>query len=442
VVIFVVVALLFGYGTNILFQSVSTPINNNLAVNNVNGGNYDWMAMEMFNKHKNADWMFVLGVVVFGLVLFNKEIQKMFKFMWNKFRLLACCLIVLTTGCFKPYDQPEYCEIQTSETAFVIALDGDTTNQAKFESAKFLESKKVSTKRIQIPHRWVQTGRFENDGKYIDTVKVVIVDRSPVTRIWKSDANQKTNDAIWIESADSVGFSMGWSCTAYITEEDASTFLYMYPSKGLNIVMDNEVRARIQQISAQVAANYKLDELRGRKNELAESVRKDVVEFFSKRGITITTVAMVGGMTYENNDIQKAIDITVVSQQEKVNAKAMLDAQEDKNLRIKSEAQALADAAKMKAKGEAEGQLLKTQAEAQGVRAVSQAIAEANNNPQLVALKQIEVDKIRAEKWDGKYPDTVVGAGSNLWVGLGKTENGEKMEKVEKTVKQGVTGTN
>jgi hypothetical protein len=61
---------------------------------------------------------------------------------------------------------------------------------------------------------------------------------------------------------------------------------------------------------------------------------------------------------------------------------------------------------------------MKSIAEANGVKAVSNAIAEANNNPQLVQLKQIEVDKMRAEKWCGKYPDTIVGAGANTWVGL------------------------
>ena len=131
---------------------------------------------------------------------------------------------------------------------------------------------------------------------------------------------------------------------------------------------------------------------------------------------------MVGGMTYENTKIQDAIDQTVITQQEKVNSKSMLDAQADKNLRIESEAKALAEAARTKAKGEADGALMRAKAEAEGVLAVSQAIAAANSNPQLVALKQIEVEKIRAEKWNGSYPSTVVGSGSNTWVGLGKSE--------------------
>ena len=48
----------------------------------------------------------------------------------------------------------------------------------------------------------------------------------------------------------SVGFSMGFTCTAFIPEEEASRFLYWYPSGSLADVMDKEVRGRIQQAAA------------------------------------------------------------------------------------------------------------------------------------------------------------------------------------------------
>jgi len=73
------------------------------------------------------------------------------------------------------------------------------------------------------------------------------------------------DQAIRIESADSVGFSMGFTCTGFIAEEDASKFLYWYPSGALADVIDREVRGRIQQSAAEVAAKYPLDQLRSRK---------------------------------------------------------------------------------------------------------------------------------------------------------------------------------
>lgn len=327
--------------------------------------------------------------------------------------------VLLSTGCVRPFDKPEYAEVGTSQTAFVLPLEGDVmVEQAKFDSAQYLEAKKVAAKRIQIPHRWSKTGRLPGSGEWIPTVKVILVDRSPITCEWEADGKKGKDQAIWIESADSVGFSMGWSCTAYIKETDTAQFLYMYPSGSLETVMNQEIRARVQQVAALVAAKYNLDDLRNKKVEIAQEVQRDITAFFAQRGITITTIGMFGGMTYENPEIQEAIDQTFISQQQKVIAAAELAAQEDKNTRIKSEAQAKAEAAKMEAKGVAEGNLSKAQAEAKGIEAVNEAIAKANDNPMLIQLKLIEVERGRVEAWNGQYPSMVVGSDANVWVGL------------------------
>src|SRR4030095_8228328 len=82
-------------------------------------------------------------------------------------------------GCVRSYDAPEYVEVETDETAFVLPLEGDTSQQSKFQSARFLEEKKVSTKRVRISHRWNQTGRLSSAGQWIPAVKVIKVKRSP-----------------------------------------------------------------------------------------------------------------------------------------------------------------------------------------------------------------------------------------------------------------------
>lgn len=319
------------------------------------------------------------------------------------------------TGCLKTYDVPEYVEVKSNETAYVIPLEDGVSAGEKFDSEGYLDSKKVALKRIQIPHRWNQTGRFSSDGEWIDTVRVITVDRSPVTRQWDNGAERKPNDkdnAIWLESADSIGFSTGFSVTAYVREQDTSRFLYSYKATSLAQVLDTELRARIQSVASDVAARYKMDELREKKNELIDRVRADVVPFFAEKGITITTIGQFGGLRYENEKIQLAIDDTFVAQQAKVKNAALLEAQTDANKRIELEALALAEAARTKAKGEADGKLSVFRAEADGLRAVNTALAEANQNPALVEIKRIEVDKIRAERWDGRYPQWYM-AGEN-----------------------------
>lgn len=68
------------------------------------------------------------------------------------------------TSCIKPYDKPEFVTIEASQTAFLIPLVGDTAEQASFQSEELLSQAMVATKEVQIPHRWVQTGRWEWQG--------------------------------------------------------------------------------------------------------------------------------------------------------------------------------------------------------------------------------------------------------------------------------------
>jgi hypothetical protein len=339
--------------------------------------------------------------------------------------LLALSVLALTSGCMKPFDRPEYVEIDTSETGFLIPLEGDTTAQARFQSEDYLKQRNVAAKRVQITHRWSQEGRMPDDGRWIPTVRLVKVNRSPVTREWTtaqtttaSGAIQRSDRAIWIESADSVGFSMGFTCTAFIPEEDAAKFLYWYPSGSLADVMDHEVRGRIQQAAAEVAAKYPLDGLRARKQEIADAVKTDVTNFFAARGVTVTTVGMFGGMTYENPEIQRAIDQTFIAQQLKVVGEAKFEAQKRENERLELEAQGFAEKARRDAQGQADARKMSASGEAEAIRLINTAALEAQQNPLLLQLKSLEIERTRIEKWDGHYPQMWLaggsGAGPNL----------------------------
>jgi hypothetical protein len=322
-------------------------------------------------------------------------------------------LPLLLGGCMRAYDKPEYVEIDTSETGFLISLEGDGTQQAKFQSEDYLKQRKVAAKRVQITHRWSQEGRLANDGRWLPTVRLVKVNRSPVTREWMSAENAQGvgsrrpaqgDKAIWIESADSVGFSMGFNCTAFISEEDAAKFLYWYPSGSLSDVMDHEIRGRIQQVAAEVAAKYPLDNLRSKKQEISDAVKRDVTNFFAGRGISVTTVGMFGGMTYENPEIQRSIDQTFIAQQLKVVSEAKFEAQKKENERIELEANATAEKARREAQGLADARMTTASSEAGAIREINRAAQEAQDNPLLLQLKQLEVEKARVEKWDGRYP--------------------------------------
>jgi hypothetical protein len=399
-----------------------------LALQQVNGGDDTARHLREFEMLKDGLHVLTGTLTLFAaLVCFNTWLragiltlfQKLSQTGLHGLLMLLCSapLLGVTTGCVRPFDRPEYVEIDTSETGFLIPLEGDSTEQVKFQSEDYLKQHKVATKRVQITHRWSQEGRWPTDGRWIPTVRLVKVNRSPVTREWmtmqttaSAGAVQRADKAIWIESGDSVGFSMGFTCTAFIPEEDASRFLYWYPSGSLADVMDKEVRARIQQAAAEVAARYPLDNLRARKQEISDSVKQNVTNFFAARGVTITTVGMFGGMTYENPEIQKSIDQTFIAQQLKVVAEAKFEAQKKENDRLELEAQGFAEKARREAQGQADSRKTAAAGEAEAIRVINNAALEAQQNPLLLQLKALEVEKARIEKWDGRYPQMWLGA--------------------------------
>lgn len=324
-------------------------------------------------------------------------------------RYCLALLALLAVGC-KPYDTPEYVEVETSETAFVVPLEGDSQDQAKFQSVDFLEQKKVAAKRIQVPHRWNQTGRMPNSGDWIDTVRVIKVNRAPVTREW--DADRDRSKAIWLESQDSVGFSTGFNCTAMIKEEDASRFLYWNRGGSLSDVMDSEIRNRIMTIAFEVAQDYPLDKLRSQKQEIIDAVRTDVIPYFAERGITITMIGMFGGMTYENPAIQTSIDNVFIAQQEKAVNLAKFEAQQKANERITLEAQAIAEKRLTEARAAADAKVLEAEGESKSLTVRAQAVRDSG--PALFQLRQLEIEQARVEKWNGQYPVTLMGGSERL----------------------------
>lgn len=289
------------------------------------------------------------------------------------------------TGCIKPYDKPELVTIEASQTAFLIPLVGDTTNQASFESEKMLAEAKVATKEIQIPHRWVQTGRFHWMGEWRDSAKLIIVERTPVTREWNSGKEEGTstkNQSIAAESKESIGFTVGMNISAQIySEDDAVKFLYSYNNKTLSKIMDTEIRARVESVFVEQCAKYSLNDVLEKKQEIMDYVRNDVTTYFKDKGITITVLGMKDGIEYDDKKIQESIN-------EKFSSEQKLVTQENNNKVIISKAEAKAQA-----------KILEAEAEAKANREIAKSLT-----PELI-------EKIKYEKWDGANPKVTGSSG-------------------------------
>lgn len=283
---------------------------------------------------------------------------------------------LLLGGCVKPYDKPEYIEIEPNQTAFVIPLEEGKDDQAQFQSKEFLQDAQVATKRIDIPHKWVKTGRLASSGEYVDKIRVIVVDRYPATREWKGKSSFVG------ESNDSIKFNQGLSTTAQILEEDAAVFLYQYSGKSLEEVMDSEVRNKIGSVLLEQYSKLKIEEIRGDKSTIINNVLKDVEPYFKERGITLSNIGYIGSLKYTDNKIQEAIN-------KKFNAEEEQKAQKIQN--------------------QTEIDKATSEAKANGIRQQSM--------KEIVEMKELEIKEAWIKKWDGKLP-TVSGSEGSMMIDL------------------------
>lgn len=262
--------------------------------------------------------------------------------------------------------------IEPSQTAFLVPLEGQTSNQGAFNSESFLEQSKVASKRVTIPQRSRSIGVMPWNYQWIPTMRLIVVERRPESRHW----NSENKNPIVAESKESIGFQSGITCTAQIDEADAAKFLYRYNSKPLENVMDDEILNRVRSRFVEVCATYNLDALITHKGDIMNAVRNDVIPYFKERGIDITTLGLMGEFTYVDQGIQASINKKFQAQQELVAQTAI-------NEKVVSKAKADAQAA----------QIL--------------------NNPNALLIKKIELQNKFLDKWDGIMPK-VTGNGNTM----------------------------
>lgn len=174
-----------------------------------------------------------------------------------------------------------------------------------------MKKKKVVSQRIYIPTQWHQTGRWDNDGEWIPSVKVITVDRTPVTREWTSVGSGTTEtkkESIEVESQESIGFTVGITATATIPDELSSTFLYNYNGKTLAQVMDADVRGFIQNILTSEFGIRPLSKCQADRKDIYEKMRKETTEHFLKLGVKITNLGAAGQFNYIDGSIQESIN--------------------------------------------------------------------------------------------------------------------------------------
>lgn len=231
-------------------------------------------------------------------------------------------LVTMLTSCFiKPYDKPEYVQIDTNETAFVIDLfaDEDSENaQAMLTSEAYYEKHLLNEKLVQIPHKWVKTGRMPRSGKYIPKLKVVAVSNSPITGTWDND--------IKVETKGSQGFTVPMKYAIRVTPEDSGRFLSKFPANENAYESDGKTKIRSKMLSSpeKVADNqfknvvaaelskefhkYEYKDVLPNRDEIVAAAIERIKVWSDEFGITIDNLAVWNGMIPDDPTLQNQMD--------------------------------------------------------------------------------------------------------------------------------------
>lgn len=319
-------------------------------------------------------------------------------------------------SCMKPVRVDPIKEINPNETAFVVPLEAGTENQEKLESVAFLKDAQVAAKRIVIPQRERKIGRFGYEIEWIPTVRVLTVNRTPVTRSWITSLEEKKNASnaerdFGVESKDSIGFSVGVNVSAFIEEDDAATYLYYYRGDDLSEVMDRNVRERVHTVLHAQFTSLTLQEAKGAKEKIVTALREDVVKHFKTFGITITSIGLAEGMTFEQPEIQASINAAYVAEMKVENFRQEAAQQIEANKKVVAAAEG-----KVQEQAAINKRLL-LEAEGQAAAAKKfQEAAEARTALVELEIKRIkaEAERTKAEKWDGKLPHYSAGGGEQF----------------------------
>lgn len=336
---------------------------------------------------------------------------------------LVLAVISLFVGACGPPMLENWVEVGNEETAFVIPLEGDSLDgQKKFDSIDFLEEKKVSSKRIILPLRKKATGRFDSwQFIWVPTAKVVKVKRSPVTREWTGGDNGTSpgvDQGIHVESLDSVGFTVGANTTAHIEEHHTARFLYSYPGDNLAEVIDTNVRGLATEYLSSHFGTLPLDgevSCKTEKKKISEGCHEYLKNFFIEKGITIDSFGLVGGLLFDDPEIQSSITDQVKSAQDLIVAQNERRSQLERNQRDQEIADRDAYVKQKLAEGEGNAEIALAQAKAEAASILWNAREAILLELEVFERKKAAEAKLAA---GSNLPNAILPAGSPLLMGL------------------------
>lgn len=192
----------------------------------------------------------------------------------------------------------------------------------------------------------------------------------------------------------------------YVIAPDDAAVIGMVQTFGYDLAQTIHTRVRdsVRNGLNMCASTMSVDEIYGpRKEELFKCAEGKVQEEFNPKGLLITRLTLNSEVRLPHQ-VQEAMEASTAATQ---------NAQRVEREVASAEAEGKKTVAT--AKAEAEAALMKANAQAEANRVIAASIT-----PELLKLRELEIEQKKAEQWDGKLPVVSGGSGSSMIMDVGE----------------------
>src|SRR5260221_5910667 len=166
--------------------------------------------------------------------------------------------------------------------------------------------------------------------------------------------------------------------------------------------LSSYVQTATQEIFKAVTARYTAPDLISQRAKVSSDINTALREKLTLYGAQVINIDM-RNFSFSDSYMH-AINDKVTQEQLRLSAENKLKTVEAEQKQKVAIAEAEASAVKAQADGEAYSQLKVAQAQAEAIKVQNSALAQGGN---VLELRRIEVERTKAEKWDGKLPEAI-----------------------------------
>lgn len=200
-----------------------------------------------------------------------------------------------------------------------------------------------------------------------------------------------SNEELTFNTKDQIKVDMDASLNYSISPTSVPQFYTNYRADDISVFTHGFLRDAARNAVTRIGGEYTFEELNGaKKEEFLTRIEESINKVVNPNGVVVKQFSAIGALRPPKAITDAVIEKTA-STQKAITAENQLREIKANAAKATAEAQGVADANRIKA---------------------------ASNTPAYAAYKALEIEEIRAKKWNGALPSTMLGGGSNTLFNL------------------------